>query len=71
MSCKLPVEFKNLSHFYKNPAGVLKKYDLIITTYHHLAEITAAIQQHGFPPNKVVGIDTRLSADSMLNIARF
>jgi DNA-binding transcriptional regulator YhcF (GntR family) len=68
---KLPVEFKNLAHFYKNPAGVLQKYDLIITTYHHLAEITAAIHEHGFPVNKVVGIDTRLSADSMLNIARF
>jgi DNA-binding transcriptional regulator YhcF (GntR family) len=67
----LPIEFKNLSHFYKNPALVLKKYDLIVTTYHHLAEITAAIKKHGFPAGKVVGIDTRLSADSMLNIARF
>jgi DNA-binding transcriptional regulator YhcF (GntR family) len=65
------VEFKNLSHFYKNPASVLKKYDLIITTYHHLAEITTAIKEQGFPAGKVVGIDTRLSADSMLQIARF
>ncbi|HSV86757.1 MAG TPA: hypothetical protein VLH85_09285, partial [Levilinea sp.] len=65
------VEYENLTHFYKDPALVLKKHDLIITTYHHLAEITAAIHKLGCPVSKVVGIDTRLSADSMLKIARF
>lgn len=67
----MPVEYRNLSHFYKNPSAVIKKFDLIITTYHHLAEINTAISQCGFPPGKVVGIDTRLTADSMLKIARF
>lgn len=67
----LPVEYKNLTHFSADPAAILRQYDLIITTYHHLAEISAAIRQHGFPASKVVGIDTRLTADSMLKIARF
>ena len=67
---RLPVEYKNLSSFYKNPAAVIKKYDLVITTYHHLAEISATINALEFPSAKVVGIDTRLTADSMLRIAR-
>ncbi|MBI4929041.1 MAG: GntR family transcriptional regulator [Anaerolineae bacterium] len=67
----MPVEFRNLSHFYKNPGSIVKKYDLIITTYHHLSEITEAIKRMEFPSGKVVGIDTRLTADSMLKIARF
>ncbi len=66
----LPVEYKNISHFYKNPAAVLKSKDLIITTYHHLAELTSVIRQQGFPASKIVGIDTRLTADSLLKIAR-
>lgn len=68
---KIAVEYNNLSHFYANPKKIFQKYDLVITTYHHLAEITSMIHQHGFPPGKVVGIDTRLTADSMLKIARF
>lgn len=66
----LPVEYRNISHFYKNPAAVLKSKDLIITTYHHLAELTSVIRQQGFPASKIVGIDTRLTADSLLKIAR-
>jgi DNA-binding transcriptional regulator YhcF (GntR family) len=67
----LPVEYKNLSVFHKNPAAILKKYDLIITTYHHLAEITAKINELAFPAGKVLGIDTRITADTMLRVARF
>lgn len=68
---EMPVEYNNLSHFYKNPSAIIKKFDLIITTYHHLAEITETIRSLGFPPGKVVGIDTRLTAETMLRIARF
>ena len=67
----MPVEYKNLSYFYKSPAAIVKKFDLLITTYHHLAEITAMLNQLGFPPGKVVGIDTRLASETMLRIARF
>jgi GntR family transcriptional regulator len=67
----MPVEYKNLSFFYKSPAAVIKKFDLLITTYHHLAEITAMLSQLDFPPGKVVGIDTRLAPETMLRIARF
>ena len=67
----MPVEYHNLPHFYDNPAAILKKYDLIITTYHHLAEISEVLSQMGDSPEKVVGIETRLTPDSMLRIARF
>lgn len=67
----LPVHSHNLPHFYADPAAILQKYDLIITTYHHLAEITQAIKQLNLPTDRVVGIDTRLTPDSMLRIARF
>jgi GntR family transcriptional regulator len=67
----MPVEYRNLTHFYDNPAGVLQTHDLIITTYHHLGEITQTISQLGYPTDKVVGIETRLAPDSMLRIARF
>lgn len=67
----MPVEYHNLPHFYADPAGILKKYDLIITTYHHLGEITDTISKLGYPTDKVVGIETRVAPDSMLRIARF
>ncbi len=43
----MPVEYHNLPHFYDDPAAILKRYDLIITTYHHLAEISEVISQLG------------------------
>ena len=67
----LPVEYHNLPHFYADPAAIFKNHDLIITTYHHLAEITEMIGGLGLPTDKVVGIETRVSPDAMLHIARF
>jgi GntR family transcriptional regulator len=67
---QLPVEYQNLPAFYADPVAILTHYDLIITTYHHLAEITAEINRLGFPQGNVVGIDTRMTAETMLRIAR-
>ncbi len=67
----LPVTYRNLPHFYDDPAAILDQYDLIITTYHHLAELTEAISALGHPTDSVVGIETRVAPDSMLRIARF
>ena len=68
---KMPVEYKNLSHFYLDPARIMERYDILITTYHHLAEITTSLNEHGFPAGHVIGIETRPTPDSMLKIARF
>lgn len=68
---KMPVDYKNLSYFYLNQDKVMEEYDILITTYHHLAEITTSLNEHGFPAGQVVGIDTRPTPDSMLKIARF
>lgn len=67
----MPVEYRNLPYFYDNPTAIIKAHDLIITTYHHLGEITETINRLGFPTDMVVGIETRLAPDSMLRIARF
>jgi len=64
------VEYKILPHFYKNIAGATQNYDLIITTYHHLAEIIHALRQENLPPGQVIGIETRPSTGTMLRIAR-
>lgn len=68
---KMPVEYKNLPFFYDDPRTVIQQHDLIITTYHHLAEISETINRLGFPQGKVVGVNTRMSSDTMLRIARF
>ncbi len=65
-----PVESRVLDVFYADLASIVAQYDLIITTYHHLAEITEAIKAHGEPPGKVVGIETRPTAETMLRVAR-
>jgi GntR family transcriptional regulator len=43
------------------------QYDLIITTFHHLSAVMQKLKKHS---DKVVGIDTRLSPDTLLEIAR-
>lgn len=67
----MPVVYKNLNHFYAQPLDVVREYDLLITTYHHLAEVTQALAALELTKEKVVGIDTRLTEDTMLRIARF
>jgi GntR family transcriptional regulator len=68
---ELSVEFDNLSQFYRNQQHIVNHYDLIITTYHHLAEINTALKQEGMPTDKVISIGTRIRADSMVKIAGF
>jgi len=68
---ELPVEYKNLSQFYVNPQNIVNQYDLIITTYHHLAEINTALKEGGMATDHVISIGTRIRADSMIKIAGF
>ena len=68
---KIPVDYMNLSQFYLDPRKVIQSYDILVTTYHHLAEVTACLDQHGFSDDCLVGIETRLTPESMLKIARF
>lgn len=56
-----------LDDLYKDVEGAAYQYDLIITTFHHLSEVTLEL---GEAVTKVVGIDTRLTPDTMLKIAR-
>jgi GntR family transcriptional regulator len=44
-----------------------KTYDLIITTFHHLSEVMQTLKNYG---DKVIGVDTRLAPETMLEIAR-
>jgi len=68
---KIPVDYMNLSDFYLDSQNVIQGYDILVTTYHHLAEVTACLSQHGFAGDRLVGIETRPTPESMLKIARF
>lgn len=64
------VDFNLLDELYRNVPAVVDRYDLIITTFHHLAEIIQALRPYGTVTKKVIGIDTRPNAETMLRIAR-
>ena len=59
-----------LDDLYHNIPGVVEEHDLIITTFHHLAEIIEALRPFGSATKKVIGIDTRPNSETMLRIAR-
>lgn len=52
------------------PAGaeqIAERHDLLVTTFHHLAEVTRAFQQY---QDKIIGVDTRPSHEVLLQLAR-
>lgn len=55
-----------LSDLGRHAAQLTRDYDLIVTTFHHVAE---AVQVAGTDKNKVVGIDTRLTPETLLEVA--
>lgn len=55
-----------LSDLERHAAQLTRDYDLIITTFHHVAE---AVQVAGTDKTKVVGIDTRLTPETLLEVA--
>ena len=44
-----------------------QKYDLVITTFHHLSGVMHTLKKY---TDKVIGVDTRLTPDTLLEIAR-
>uniref|UniRef100_A0A7C4KGR3 GntR family transcriptional regulator n=1 Tax=Anaerolinea thermolimosa TaxID=229919 RepID=A0A7C4KGR3_9CHLR len=66
----LRVEFDLLDGFFSNVGCETRQNDLIITTFHHLAEVIEAIRGVGEEAKKVVGIDTRPTPEVLLQIAR-
>jgi GntR family transcriptional regulator len=56
-----------LADLYRDAEEITRCHDLIITTFHHLSEV---IQHLPAAREKVVGIDTRLTPETMLRIAR-
>jgi GntR family transcriptional regulator len=42
-------------------------YDLVITTFHHLSEVMQTLKKYA---DKVVGVDTRLTPETMMEIAK-
>jgi GntR family transcriptional regulator len=46
---------------------IASNYDLIITTFHHLSSVMQTLNKYA---DKVVGVDTRLTPDTLLEIAR-
>jgi DNA-binding transcriptional regulator YhcF (GntR family) len=50
-----------------SPERPAQRYDLIVTTFHHLAAVNRTLIHH---LEKVVGVDTRPTPDALLGIAR-
>ncbi|MFN8528859.1 MAG: GntR family transcriptional regulator [Anaerolineae bacterium] len=61
------IHYGLLDDLYTSVDATLPRYDLIVTTFHHLAEVSQSIPDAGV---KLVGIDTRLTPETMLRIAR-
>ncbi len=59
-----PLLLDDLQH---RPGAIVEDHDLIVTTLHHLAEVTRELHGH---ENKIVGVDTRPSYDVLLDLAR-
>jgi DNA-binding transcriptional regulator YhcF (GntR family) len=56
-----------LDDLYADIDNVIGRYDLIVTTFHHLSEV---VERIGRTAEQVVGIDTRMTPETMLRIAR-
>lgn len=56
-----------LDELYADIESATQKYDLIVTTFHHLSEVTERLRQ---ATDQIVGIDTRMTPETMLRIAR-
>lgn len=62
-----PIEPCLLDDAQRLARDVAERSDLIVTTFHHLAEVNRAFMRHA---DKVIGVDTRPSPETMLGIAR-
>lgn len=55
-----------LAEFQERAEGLTNDVDLVITTFHHIAEV---VRQLPKSKDKIVGIDTRLTPEALLEIA--
>lgn len=62
----LAVQCSILDDLYADTAAAARDYDLIVTTFHHLSEVTERLKG----AENIVGIDTRVTPETMLQIAR-
>jgi len=62
----MPIQCGVLDDLYGHVETALQKYDLIVTTFHHLSEVTEKLHR----ADHIVGIDTRITPETMLRIAR-
>jgi len=63
----MPVEAGLLDELDGEGPTITRSYDLIVTTFHHLAEVDRVLDQFR---DKVVAVDTRLSSGVMHELAR-
>jgi len=63
----VPIGAGLLDELRQNTDAFAQKYDLIVTTFHHLAEVLQALERY---KDRVIGVDTRPSSESLLRIAR-
>mgnify|MGYP001375668209 CR=1 FL=1 len=60
------VDNATLDELYADIEGAVERYDLLVTTFHHLSEVNQRLADH---TDQVVGIDTRVTPETLLGIA--
>lgn len=63
----MDVDCCTLDDLYADIEGAVARNDLIVTTFHHLSEVNGRLRPY---TEKIIGIDTRMTPDTMLRIAR-
>jgi GntR family transcriptional regulator len=63
----LRLDARLLDELEANRERVAQRYDLVVTTFHHLASVNRALAH---TIEKIVGVDTRPTPDALLGIAR-
>lgn len=61
------VDNATLDELYADIDGAVERYDLLVTTFHHLSEVNQQLADH---TDQIVGIDTRVTPETLLGIAR-
>ncbi|MAS37418.1 MAG: GntR family transcriptional regulator [Anaerolineaceae bacterium] len=63
----MDMDYGTLDDLYVDVDTVMNKYDLIVTTFHHLSDVIERLGRH---TEQIIGIDTRMTPEAMLGIAR-
>jgi GntR family transcriptional regulator len=66
----LPIGAGLVDDLLQDGIAIAQQHDLLVTTFHHLGEISRGLVSSAAAIEKLVGVDTRLAPETLLGIAR-